>query len=387
MADFDNHSSTPHGLSEALAPDATWERRLSVLLQVSNDLARRDELPVLLHRIVEVAVDLIDAKYGALGVIGRDRGLEQFVHVGVDSATVDAIGHLPRGKGLLGALIEDPRPVRLQHLSEDRRSVGFPAHHPPMDSFLGVPIQVGGEVFGNLYLCESRHGHFTAADEELALALAASAGVAIENARLIADRRALALFDERARIARDLHDHVIQRLFAAGLNLQAAASALPRESAEIITAQVAELDAAIAQIRETIYALRSDQAQAPRLRGKVLDAVNRVSAAFANRPEVSFVGPVDILIDGDLADDVVAVVTEAVSNAARHAGATVVAVNVSVDGEGVTVTVRDDGAGMDQAAPWSGLANLADRAVANGGSLSVEADEAGGTCLRWSAQH
>lgn len=158
--------------------------RLRALLRaietVTGDLA----LDVVLHNVVESACELAHARYGALGVIGTDGGLEQFIHVGIDDETARRIGHLPEGKGLLGALITDPRPIRLRHMSDDSRSTGFPPNHPPMDSFLGVPIHVRGEVFGNLYLSNSDGGEFGTEDEALVVALAQAAGTAISNARL-----------------------------------------------------------------------------------------------------------------------------------------------------------------------------------------------------------
>ena len=158
--------------------------RVWALLQsievVTGDLS----LERVLRRIVESACELVGAQYGALGVIGHDRGLEQFIHVGVDDETSRRIGHLPEGKGLLGALITDPRPIRLRHMTDDDRSVGFPANHPEMDSFLGVPVHVRDEIYGNLYLANSENGEFSADDEELVVALALAAGTAISNARL-----------------------------------------------------------------------------------------------------------------------------------------------------------------------------------------------------------
>jgi GAF domain-containing protein len=141
-------------------------------------------LPVVLRRIVEAARELVGARYAALGVISPTGGLVEFVHSGMPAEAVERIGHLPEGKGLLGALIDDPRPIRLRRIADDARSAGFPPGHPPMDSFLGVPIRVRDEVFGNLYLSESTRGEFSAEDEELAEALAATAAVAVENARL-----------------------------------------------------------------------------------------------------------------------------------------------------------------------------------------------------------
>lgn len=143
------------------------------------------ELGATLRRIVQAAVDLVDARYGALGVLGPDGTVVDFVHVGIDSATAEVIGPLPSGKGILGLLIEHPVPIRLDDLAAHPASSGFPEHHPPMTTFLGVPVRVRGEVFGNLYLTEKRGGEgFTPDDERTVMALAAAAGVAIENARL-----------------------------------------------------------------------------------------------------------------------------------------------------------------------------------------------------------
>jgi signal transduction histidine kinase len=155
-------------------------RLLGAIETVAGDLA----LETVLRNVVEAACELANAKYGALGVISSDGGLEQFIHVGIDEATASSIGHLPQGKGLLGALIFDPRPIRLRRISDDPRSSGFPANHPPMESFIGVPIHVWGEVYGNLYLADSAAGEFSFEDEELVCALAYAAGTAISNARL-----------------------------------------------------------------------------------------------------------------------------------------------------------------------------------------------------------
>lgn len=162
------------------------QSRLRGLLSANKMITGDLELPVLLRHMVQAACRLVNARYGALGVLAPDGGLSEFVNVGIDEATVARIGPLPSGKGLLGALIDDPRPIRLRHMTDDLRSVGFPPEHPAMNSFLGVPVRVRNEVFGNLYLTEAASGEFTAEDEELVTALAATAGVAIENAHLFA---------------------------------------------------------------------------------------------------------------------------------------------------------------------------------------------------------
>ena len=172
------------------ADAAEVEARLRGLLRATSSIVGELSLAAVLRRIIEAARDLVDVEFGALGVIAPNRhGLEEFVHVGIDDASVAAIGHLPRGEGLLGALIEDPRPIRLRRLGDDVRSVGFPANHPPMASFLGVPVLVRGTVFGNLYLCGLTPRDFSDDDVELVTALAATAGIAIENARLFEEAR------------------------------------------------------------------------------------------------------------------------------------------------------------------------------------------------------
>ena len=153
---------------------------LDAFLSVSTGL----DLDATLRRIVEAAIALVDARYGALGVLREGGGLAAFIHVGIDDETRARMGHLPEGKGVLGQLITDPYPLRIPDLGRHPSSVGFPPNHPPMRSFLGVPVLVRGEVFGNLYLTEKAHGEFTAEDEAVLTALAGAAGIAIDNARL-----------------------------------------------------------------------------------------------------------------------------------------------------------------------------------------------------------
>jgi signal transduction histidine kinase len=159
-------------------------RRLRGLLRANQAIVGNLTLPAVLQRIIEAACELVDARYGALGVIAPTGGLEQFITVGIDDGSRAQIGHLPAGLGLLGALIDDPRAIRLRELADDPRSVGFPPNHPAMGAFLGVPIRVRDDVFGNLYLTRDDDRDFTPEDEELVASLAATAGVAIDNARL-----------------------------------------------------------------------------------------------------------------------------------------------------------------------------------------------------------
>ncbi|GAA3044067.1 GAF domain-containing protein [Actinokineospora globicatena] len=197
---------------------------LQGLLDAVMAVAAGLELDSTLQRIVQAAVDLVDARYGALGVLGH-RGLSRFLYEGIDAETRSGMGHLPEGRGLLGLLIEHPEPIRLLDLAKHPASVGFPPNHPPMGSFLGVPVRIRGEVFGNLYLTEKRGGPFTAEDEAVVQALAAAAGVAIENARLF----------ERSR------DRERWLTAAAEVNTQLLAGASQGETLDLISRRVLEL--------------------------------------------------------------------------------------------------------------------------------------------------
>jgi len=176
-------------VTDRLAQITSRQGQLHSLIDAVVAVGGGLELQATLRRIVEAATELVDARYGALGVIGPDHRLTEFVYTGVDEATREEIGHLPQGRGILGLLIAEPRPVRLHDLTEHPASYGFPPHHPPMRSFLGVPVRLREEVFGNLYFTEKRGGDFTADDEAVVQALAAAAGVAVENARLYEETR------------------------------------------------------------------------------------------------------------------------------------------------------------------------------------------------------
>lgn len=528
--------------------------KMRALLRANQAIIGDLSLDTVLQRIVEAACQLVEAPYAALGVISPDRGgLERFIHTGVDSETAARIGPLPEGKGLLGALIDDPRPIRLRDLGADPRSVGFPAWHPPMKGFLGVPIRVRDEVYGNLYLASLNEGDFTAEDEELVLALAATAGAAIENARLyeesrhwqewleastdmtrqvllapgdealrmisrrvadladadlvavllpgedeqmqtsvavgpdahrllglryplagtvsevvlrtgqpqvftnvqdpelppdsrvivaevarlgpammlplagaegvrgvlVAGRRPgrvpfdgpdvamatnfahqasvalelaegrreaqrMLLLEDRARIARDLHDHVIQQLFAAGMTLQGAMMMPGENAVRVVNGVVDQLDDAIRQIRTSIFELRPPVMSGKGMRARVLQVVGDVRTTLQFAPRVQFAGPVDMVSDSGLIDDVCAVVRESLTNVARHAGAHAARVLVSAQRESLEVVVLDDGSGVGATDRRSGLANLEQRARRRTGQVEIGPPEEGsGTRVRW----
>ncbi|MGH1564336.1 GAF domain-containing protein [Mumia sp. DW29H23] len=515
--------------------------RLRVLLEANRTLVEKLDLPEVLRRIVAAATDLVGARYGAIGVFDDEGRLEVFIHAGIDEETAARIGHLPRGRGLLGDLLDGGPAVLLDDVTTHPHYSGFPPNHPPMRSFLGLGLEVRGRVYGNLYLTDSRDGAFTEADAALARSLAETAGVAIANARLydesrrreawsaasaevtrellapdgidalelvavrvqeIAEaslaavlvgsgdgsyavvraagshgdeligartavratdegppeptlgrvgevcallglelpvapeapamvvplvdaedprglllvvrdgpprfdesdltmaqafagqaalalgkrelreaREAMLVLEDRDRIARDLHDHVIQRLFASGLTIRSVHATMPDGAPrDRLAAQVAELDATIRQIRSTIFELH-DTGQG---RAGVRRRLGEIAGADPGGPEVRLHvdGPVDLMLDAELADEVVAVAREAVSNARRHAHASRVDLRVVVGGDAVTVSVADDGTGIPEGAPRSGLANLEQRATARGGTYAVRSG-AQGTALTW----
>ncbi|MFC5952798.1 GAF domain-containing protein [Pseudonocardia lutea] len=538
--------------------------RLRGLLRANQAVIADLTLPVVLRRICEAARELVDARYAALGVLGGDGRIAELVHTGMDDTVVRRIGDLPQGKGLLGAVIDEDRPIRLRTVAGDPRSCGFPGGHPPMSSFLGVPIRVREQIFGSLYLADCTRGEFTAEDEELTRALAVTAGVAIDNARLyestrrrgewlaataavtretldpsagrplstiaersreLADadlaivllpddedelrvelaagspgqhavarqlegrtiprdrtlsghvfdttqplrlahprelahlepavevaelrigpilvvplvgaerndgvllltrrigrapfteedldmtagfanqaavalelaesrveRERLRMLDERERIAADLHDHVIQRLFAAGLSLQGVAARLDGPEAGRVAQVIGDLDDTIAQIRTSIFSLQrtgDDEG----VRSRILVVVTEAARLLGFTPLLRFSGPAETLVaaahDPGLTDDLVAVLREALVNAAKHAHASQVEVDVvaeTVDGgDRLSLVVTDDGVGPGEGARRSGLANLERRARRRGGSFELRPHSPRGSWLRWVA--
>lgn len=367
---------------EGFAGTRQLRRLLDAVLSVGAEL----DLSMVLQRIVEAATDLVDARYGALGVLDEQHTeLAQFLTVGLDHEQRSAIGSLPRGHGILGFLISDPRPLRLPDLSRHPDSAGFPPNHPPMSSFLGVPVMVHGRVFGNLYLCDKIGGEpFSEIDEELCIALAAAAGVAIDNARLHSQVANLVLFEERDRIARDLHDTVIQRLFAIGLNLQGVASmAMSADMRDRLEGAVDDLDTTVREIRSAIFELHSTPVAEASLRRSATDLAAESSRTLGFEPDIHFEGPLD-QVDQTLAEHVMAVQREALSNVARHAHASTANVSIVLREGWLSLVVGDDGVGPGESAGGGrGMINMKERARNLGGDVDLSACDGGGSVLTW----
>ena len=361
---------------------AKLRRLMDAVLMIEADV----ELPILLRHLVEEACSLVAARYGALGVLNETRtGLEQFMTVGLSQAEEIRIGRRPAGRGVLGLLITSPEPLLLDDLAAHPDSYGFPEHHPPMKSFLGLPVRSRGAVYGNLYLTEKQGAEaFNDEDVAMAEALALAAGIAIENTRLHDRVRILSVLDDRDRIARDLHDRVIQRIFAIGMTLQGATRL--DEVAPIlerVNKAVDDLDATITEIRTAIFELDSGIRRG--LRHGVIELAGELAPILGSRPEVTFFGPVDSGVPQDVADHLLAVLREALMNAGKHAQASNFSVIVSVADE-VTIEVVDDGVGISSPVVGGaglGLANLRSRSEGLGGTLEIGNPQGGGTRVIW----
>lgn len=363
---------------------AKLRRVLEATLLLEADL----DLASLLHHIVIEAKSMTNARYAALGVLSDDGGsLSQFLTVGLEPDEEERIGDRPTGRGLLGLLISDPHPMRAAQLQTHETSFGFPPNHPPMTSFLGVPISVRGEVYGNLYLTDKMGwSEFTADDEALIGALAVAAGIAIENARLHARVQEVAVYEERDRLARDLHDTVIQRLFAIGLSLQSIASTpSAAHSGDRLAQAISDVDDTIRQVRTTIFELGSEGTGRD-LRDEVLSLLAELRPVVGFDVQATFDGPVDTAVPADVRENLLAVIREAVTNIGRHARATTGTVTIEVSDGLCRLRLTDDGVGLGQPTVGPGglgLGNLRRRAEKLRGQFTIDTPAGGGTELIW----
>lgn len=371
---------------ESIEDPVTLRRVLEATLLLEANLHLGD----LLTRIVEEARALAGARYGALGVLdAKGTTTIDFLTSGLHP-TDEALlleGPLPTGKGVLGLLISDPRPLRVPVIGDHPASAGFPPGHPPMASFLGAPIRVHDRVYGNLYLTEKIGAdEFTPDDEVVIEALAVAAGIAVENARLHQRAGEVAVYEDRDRMARDLHDGVIQRLFAIGLSLQGlTASQTGRAVAGSIAAVVEDIDVTIRQVRATIFELGST-GRGRGIRSSVLALVDELEPVLGFDVPVEVIGPVDAAVADEVSDQLLATLREALTNVGRHARATGAEVTLALVGHDCRLEVRDDGRGfVDRPGPGGGLGlpNMRSRAEALGGGFEVLHPDTGGTTVVW----
>jgi signal transduction histidine kinase len=345
------------------------------------------DIDAVLQLIVDRVRDLVGSRYAALGIVDSAGLILKFVTVGIDLADRERIGDLPRGNGLLGLIVREARSFRIPEIAAHPASAGFPPNHPPMGSFLGVPIVVAGVSVGNLYLTDKVGApEFSEDDQALVEMFALHAGIAIENARLHEQVQRLAIFDERERIAKDLHDGIIQSIYAVGLSLED----LPELMDEDRDEAHARVDRAIDALHVTIRDIRNFIMG---LRPELLDDDDLVGSleALAEEVRLSSMVEVDTAVDPRAAEALAVharatafhITREALSNVARHAHASRASIVLRVDGPTVRLEIGDNGTGFDpdveRGSAHQGLANMTARAQRHGGAFDIESHEGAGT--------
>lgn len=359
---------------------ATAVHRLPALIEAAAAVVGAGDLEHVLRSLVAEARTATGAEYAALGVLGEHGVLSDFLHEGLTAEEVERIGPLPTGKGVLGLLVREKRTIRLDSISEHPDSYGFPPNHPHMSTFLGVPVAAGGKAFGNLYLAE-KEGGFTDDDVMIVEALSRIAGSAVTTARLQERLRSIAVGEDRQRIARDLHDSVIQDLFGVGLGLQGIAERITdTTAAATLEEAVDRLDLVVEALRAYIFQLRTTGGRR-QLDERLQELVSRMGSAYPAAVTLE-IGTAELAND-QIEDEVVKIVTEALSNALRHSKGTEIEVIVDADDEWCRILVRDDGVGFDPQLPGSGmgLANLSARASGLGGRATITSTVGSGTTV------
>jgi len=362
---------------------------LEALDAASRAIAAVGPLEPVLQTIVDRVAELVGARYAALGIVDRLGRIERFITTGISPAERAAIGPLPHGRGLLGLIIREQRSIRTADIADHPASIGFPPNHPPMRSFLGVPVTSGGRAIGNLYLTDKvGAASFSPADERLTELFAAHAAIAIDNARLHDRVSRLAVIEERERISRDLHDGVIQGLYAIALSLEDVPDLMVHAPAEIpgrIDRAIDALNVAIRDIRNFILGLQPELLAGTDLIASIealADEVRMNGLVVQTRLDPS----VGIGLSEAVGLDLVQVAREALSNVGRHARARRASISLWREGPIVRMEVADDGIGFDADVPLAaehrGLSNMHARVAAHDGQLTVDTRPGGGTTVR-----
>jgi signal transduction histidine kinase len=345
------------------------------------------------EEVLQVIVDqirpLVDARYAALGIVDAGGVIETFITSGLDPETRARIGPLPRGHGFLGLIIRENGSIRIPDIALDDRRYGFPPNHPEMHSFLGVPVTVKGRSVGNLYFTDKAEGQeFTEADQSLVETFARHAGIAIENARLHEQVQRLAVVDERERISQDLHDGVIQSIYAVGLSLEDVPELIEEDPDEVVRRverAIESLHLTIRDIRNFIFGLRPE----------LLSGMTLLAGLAATTEEFRHNSMIDVelesngLIDEPSTDTtahLLGIVHEALGNVARHSGASRAVITVSTTDDALELAVTDNGRGFDPATAATighqGLVNMQERAEGIGATMTIDSEPRTGTTVR-----
>lgn len=360
---------------------------LHALDRATRAIAGELDVDRVLQLIVDSVRELVAAKYAAIGIVGVDGSIERFITSGMSAETRAQIGPLPRGHGLLGTIIREGVTLRIPDIAQHPDTYGFPAHHPAMRSLLGVPVHVAGATVGNLYLTDKGGAdEFSDGDQQLVEMFALHAGIAIQNARLHDQVQKLAIVDERLRISRDLHDGVIQSIYAVSLSLEDMADLIaddPTSAAERVDRAIDRLHTTIGDIRTFIVGL------GPEVDGGLAGALEAMVAELLSGSGVELFlnvagdGELDARLHPEAAHELLQIAREAVSNVARHSGARLAWLSLGIDRDEAILRVEDDGVGFDPARRLGsghfGLANLRGRAAGIGGTLTIESDPNRGT--------
>jgi signal transduction histidine kinase len=340
-----------------------------------------------LQLITDRVRELAHAEYAALGIVDQEGGIEHFITSGISRADRARIGPPPHGHGLLGVIARETRPVRVHDVATDARRFGVPPNHPPMHSLLGVPIGAKGRSIGRLYLTNKQpSGDFTEDDERLVEMFALHAGIAIENARLHEQVQRLAIVEERERIGRDLHDGIIQSIYAVGLSLEDVPDLMseePDEARARVERAIDSLDQSIRDIRNFIFGLRPELLEQSGLVGGLAALADEFRVNSMIDVELDTGDAREVILPPDLIGQLLSIAREALSNIARHSKATRGSVRVEA-GEGVVrLIISDNGAGFDASKPrgagHQGLVNMRARASSVGARLEVESEPGAGT--------
>ncbi len=377
------------------AIDAFWsseEAHVTAARLASLDAASRAVASVLsVDRVLQVIVDrvreLVGARYAALGTTDQEGQIDRFITSGITRAERERIGSPPRGHGVLGMLIREGRSIRIADIATYPGRYGLPAGHPEMHSFLGVPLIVKGRVAGNLYLTDKQGGsEFAESDQRLVEMFALHAAIAIDNARLHEQVQRLAVVEERERIGKDLHDGIIQAIYAVGLSLEDVPELMDTDVAEAIARvdrAIENLNLAIRDIRNFIFGLRPELLEQAGLHAGLV--------ALADEFRVNTMIDIDLDIDGreviELPDEetvqLLHIAREALSNVARHARATRTTIELTAPNGELRLVVADNGRGFpveDARGPGhQGLVNMRARAAGIGGRLEIESEPDNGT--------
>jgi signal transduction histidine kinase len=367
-------------------------QQLASLHNAAVTLTTELDLNIVLQKVVDLARELVKARYGALGVLTPDgKTIEQFITSGITPQMRAHVGAPPRGYGLLGVLIHDGVPLRVPNIADDERSVGFPPNHPEMRPLLGVPIRFKGRIMGDLYMTDKldAEGHvttFSSQDQEVLEMFATQAAIAIENAQLYRQKQQLAVLQERERFGMDLHDGIIQSIYAIGLSLEDAETRIPAEpqdAAARVHRAILGLNDVIRDIRNYILDLRPQRFQGRDLKRGVEELARDLRANTF----------LDVLVTADHVEpnvltpeqtvEILHVAQEALTNVRKHARASAVELDLIRDADAVVLMIQDNGIGLENGRRdglgGNGLPNMKERARAAGGELSFEPGENGGT--------